>query len=84
MTLPLANSNRIKARYGSRSRGWGSLPVLVAIRKTTWKTSIFPDHKSGAYLLPLKTEVRRAEQIHDGDAVQYSLKITGMKPIAIR
>ncbi len=39
------------------------------IGKTNWRTSIFPDSKSGTYLLPVKATVRRVEGIDDGDTV---------------
>ncbi len=57
--LSKKQSAEITARFGLMKRGWGSLPVIVAMGKTTWKTSIFPDKKAGAYLLPLKAEVRK-------------------------
>jgi hypothetical protein len=41
----------------------------------SWKTSIFPDKKSGCYLLPLKAEVRKALQISDGDEVFVTLTV---------
>ena len=56
-------------------RGWGSLPVTVTIGKTSWKTSIFPDAKAGAYLLPLKADVRKKEKILASDTVSFSLEI---------
>jgi hypothetical protein len=68
-------SAKLKEKYGRGSRGFGSIPVEAAIGETKWKTSIFPDKKSGAYLLPLKAAVRRAEGIEDGDAIEFTLKI---------
>jgi len=58
-----------------KKRGFGSLPVSVTIGKTTWKTSIFPDKQSGTYLLPLKSKVREAEGISEGDMVEFTLNI---------
>lgn len=59
VTLPKRQSAEIKEHFGVMHRGWGSLPVVVTIGKTSWRTSIFPDRKAGAYLLPLKAEVRK-------------------------
>ena len=56
-------------------RGWGSLPVSVSIGQTTWKTSIFPDKKAGAYLFPLKNEVRKKENVKRGDIISLILEI---------
>ena len=67
LTLPKKQSDDIKARFGVTARGWGSLPVIVTIGKTNWETSIFPDKKAGAYLLPLKAYVRKKEKIAEGN-----------------
>ncbi len=74
-SIPKKQSKEIKDQFGSLRRGWGSLPVLVTIGKTSWKTSIFPDGKSGTYLLPLKAEIRRKEGIEEGDKIQFVLEI---------
>lgn len=75
ITLLKKESEEIKKRFGAKRRGWGSLPVAVTIGKTSWRTSIFPDKKAGAYLLPLKAAVRRKEGIESGDTVAFSIKI---------
>lgn len=68
-------SQKIKEKYGKLHRGFGSLPVMVTIGKTNWKTSIFPDKISGTYFLPLKAKVREKEEIIDGDMIVFSVKI---------
>jgi len=68
-------SEEISKLYGKKRRGFGSLPVLVTVGKTSWKTSIFPEKKSGTYLLPLKVDVRKKESITDGDTITFSLEI---------
>jgi len=75
VTLPKKQSDLMKEMFGVMKRGWGSLPVVVTIGKTSWKTSIFPDKKAGAYLLPLKAEVRKIENISAGDTISLSLEI---------
>lgn len=57
------------------SGGWGSLPVTAVIGKTSWKTSIFPDKKIGAYLLPLKSEIRKKENIVAGATIHFFITI---------
>ena len=42
---------------------------------TRWKTAIFLDTKRGTYLLPIKAEVRRREQIQAGMVVEVSILI---------
>lgn len=73
--LPTKEAKEIKENYGKSAKGWGSLPVTVTIGKTTWDTSIFPDKKSGTYLLPLKGQVRKAEDIGDTDTVTFTLRV---------
>lgn len=75
LTLPKKESAHIAKLFGEMKRGWGSLPVLATIGQTQWRTSIFPDKKAGAYLLPLKAEVRKKEKIADGSMVYFLLEI---------
>lgn len=75
VSLPKKESGEIKKKFGERSKGWGSLPVLVTIGKTSWKTSIFPDKKSGGYLLPIKAIVRKKECLLVGEKISFSIKI---------
>lgn len=75
ITLPKETAQEIKATYGKRARGWGSLPVTTTIGKSTWNSSIFPDSKTGTYILPLKLAVRKAERIASGDVVAFQLTV---------
>lgn len=75
VTLPKDQSDAIRWLYGGAKRGWGSLPVAVTIRETRWMTSIFPDRKAGTYLLPLKAEIRRKENIRVGDTLRFRLEV---------
>jgi hypothetical protein len=68
-------SKEIKQVFSGLSHGFGSLPVIITVGKTTWKTSIFPDNKAGAYLLPLKAAVRKKENITKGKNILISLEI---------
>jgi hypothetical protein len=53
--------------------GWGVIPVRVRIGSSEWQTSLFP--KDGRYLVPIKTSIRRAEQIEQGDTVTVRLEV---------
>lgn len=67
-------SEKIKASQKGKPRvGWGSIRVTATIGKTSWKSSIFPDAKSGTYLLPLKAEIRKKESIGVSDTVRFTL-----------
>jgi hypothetical protein len=75
IAVPKNESADIKQRFSGKARGWGSLPVFVMLGECTWKTSIFPDKKSGQYLLPLRAIVRKNEGLFAGDTVQLTLEI---------
>jgi hypothetical protein len=68
ISLPADVSARIKFLQPAR-RGFGSVRVLAMIGKTKFETSVFPDTKSGCYLLPVKASIRKAEKIGHGDEV---------------
>ena len=65
----------IAKTHATKKRGFGSIRVAVTLGKSKWKTSIFPDKHSGAYVLPLKKQIRRAENIDVGDTVSFTLEI---------
>jgi hypothetical protein len=75
VTLPKDVSDEIDIKFDSKKKGWGSLPVQVTIQTTSWKTSIFPDNKAGAYLLPVKAEIRKKEKIALNDEVIFLLEV---------
>lgn len=77
VSLPNEKSEEIKffnENMSSKKRGWGALKVLAKVGNTEWRTSIFPQ-KSGAYILPIKAEVRKQERILEGTTVHVMLKI---------
>lgn len=76
VSVPKKESANIKKDFDEKKRGWGSLPVRVTVGKTTWNTSIFPDKKSGVYLLPLKAAVRKKENIFNNETIKLIIKIT--------
>lgn len=75
LTINKTNSEEIKMLFGEQARGWGSLPVRVKVGATKWKTSIFPDRKAGIYMLPVKAEVRKKEEIKVNDTVEFTIEI---------
>ena len=77
LTVPEGISDEIEDGVPAKG-GFGSVKVEVAIGGTTWTTSLFPDNKAGAYILPVKKAVRTAESVDVGDTVGVSLR-----PVAI-
>lgn len=69
VTLPLDVADEIRDQAAGVRRGFGSVRVRVTIGATVWSTSVFPDKRSGGFLLPLKKDVRDREGIDAGDHV---------------
>lgn len=75
LTLPKVTAKKLKAASKQPRRGWGSIPVIVTIGKSQWKTSVFPESKSESFILPIKAKVRKSENIEHGDTIAFTLEI---------
>ena len=78
ITVPPYESRQIKELESIVTYGWGMIPVTARIGSTEWTTSLWP--KDGNYVLPLKTVVRRAQQIDEGDMVTAIMEIEATPP----
>jgi hypothetical protein len=72
VTLPKEAADEIRF-HNPLARGFMPIACEATIGKTSWKTSVFPDSKSGSYLLAVKADVRKAEKIKSGDAVPVTI-----------
>jgi hypothetical protein len=73
VTVPEDECADIEASAAFVSYGWGMIPVAVRIGDTRWTTSLWP--KDGAYVVPLKAAVRKAERLDVGDTVTVTLTV---------
>jgi len=73
VAVPEEQSLDIQAIANHVTYGWGVIPVVARVGKTEWKTSLFP--KNGRYLVPLRTDVRKAEHLDLDDEIQLRLDI---------
>jgi hypothetical protein len=71
--VPDDDSRRIHAIASVVSYGWGVIPVTVRIGRTSFRTSLFP--KDGAYLVPVKSRVRRDEALELGATVVLEMAV---------
>ena len=71
VTVPEDGCRELQQSASLVSYGWGMIPVTAQIRDTTWTTSLYP--KDGRYIVPVKTWVRKAEEIDVGDMVTVRL-----------
>ncbi len=65
----------IRSAAGGRSGGWGSVRITATIGKTSWRTSLFPNKQLGGYMLPLKANVRKCENVNEGDEVSVVISV---------
>ncbi len=78
-TVPKSISQKIRLLTSGKPRkGFGSVPVLVTIGRTRWRTSVFPETKDGQYILPVKSAVRKAENIVEGQKVNVIIELVGI------
>jgi Domain of unknown function (DUF1905) len=75
VTVPEEQCHVLKAILNRVTYGWGMIPVRVQIGKSEWETSMFP--KDGRYLVPIKTTIRKAEKLAEGDTVTIRLEVQG-------
>ncbi|WP_020521721.1 DUF1905 domain-containing protein [Catelliglobosispora koreensis] len=73
VTVPEAECAALEEMAAMVSYGWGMIPVSARIGKAKWTTSLFP--KDGRYIVPVKTAVRKAEDLDVGDVVTVHLTI---------
>ena len=73
VTVPLEECEVLRDVSKWVTYGWGMIPVRAQIGETQWKTSLWP--KDGLYLVPVKANVRKAEEIEEGDSVKVRLEV---------
>ncbi|GIF73260.1 hypothetical protein Asi02nite_27780 [Asanoa siamensis] len=73
VTVPQAHCVEIAANADLVTYGWGMIPVAVRVGATDYTTSLWP--KDGAYIVPIKTAVRKAERVDVGDTVTVRLTL---------
>ncbi len=77
VTLPTEVAEVIREVRPAPARGFGAVRVAATVGQTRWATSVFPDSKSGSYVLPVKKQVRAAEGLAEGDLVEVVLEVSG-------
>lgn len=74
VTLPKLLSKKIRKAHGLSEEGWGRLKSSAQIGKTNWKTAIWYDTKVQCYLLPLKSDIRKKEDVTLGSLLTIKLQ----------
>ncbi|NUR98773.1 MAG: DUF1905 domain-containing protein [Kribbellaceae bacterium] len=74
VTVPEDISDEITDLTEGRRKGFGSVRVAVTVGGSSWQTSVFPT-KDGTYVLPVKKQIRRAENLAEGTPVETALEL---------
>lgn len=75
LSLPQDIADSILASCLHRPRGFGAVKVEVSIGASVWTTSVFPDSKRQTYLLPVKSMIRKQENLSPGQEVTVTLRL---------
>ncbi|MET0426026.1 MAG: DUF1905 domain-containing protein, partial [Actinoplanes sp.] len=73
VTVPEEQCGALESASAVVSYGWGMIPAACRIGGTGWSTSLWP--KDGGYIVPIKTKVRKAEELDVGDTVTVRLTV---------
>jgi len=63
VSLPKEISIEIRENFKQLEESWGRMKVIAKAGKSEWKTAIWFDTKQDTYLLPIKAEIRKIENI---------------------
>jgi hypothetical protein len=75
VTMPPDQSDEIAEITAPMRKGFGSVRVEVKLGAFTWLTSIFPEAKTGCYVLPIKKQVRLGANLEVGKPVSIEIKL---------
>ena len=78
VTIPFDVSDEIDETAPSARVAFGSVRVEATVGRTSWQTSVFPDRRVGAFVLPVKRTVRDTEGLAAGDAVEVTLSVVAV------
>ncbi|QHC65951.1 DUF1905 domain-containing protein [Rathayibacter sp. VKM Ac-2759] len=73
VSVPGEQAGAIASVAAHVTYGWGMIPATVTLGASTWTTSLWP--KDGGFLVPIKTAVRRAEDVEVDSVVRLRLVI---------
>lgn len=75
ISVPENVSMEIRENLKWQEEGWGRLKITAEIGSSHWKTSIWFDTKRNMYLLPLKADIRKKENVEIGKNIDVIIWI---------
>jgi hypothetical protein len=73
--MPADQSAELREQMDGLTNGFGSIRVEVTVGEITWRTSVFPNSDTKQYMLPMKKQVRKANDLEPGDPVDVELRV---------
>ncbi len=55
--------------------GSGFVKIRATIGQTSWDTALFPHRKENAYLISIKSAIRKKEEIQIGDKLKLKVEL---------
>jgi hypothetical protein len=74
LTLPRDDTDFIRWIEDKTVVGFGSVRVRIQIGSSEWETLLFPT-KDKDYLLPIKADVRKKENLHENMEVECQIEL---------
>lgn len=75
VSLPKSLAKEIRDTLKFEEEGWGRLTASAKTGNSEWRTAIWFDRKMNTYLLPLKAEIRKKENLRLNKIVKIILWI---------
>jgi hypothetical protein len=75
VSLPLKISKEIRTYLKSEEQGWGRMKATAQIGRSEWETAIWFDTKANTYILPLKSEIRKKENVVVGKKLTVTVTV---------
>lgn len=75
VSVPKHISSEIREHLQWQEEGWGRMKALAKIGKHEWKTAIWFDTNSEAYLLPVKADIRKKLDLEINIPIEVSILV---------
>jgi hypothetical protein len=75
VSLPAEMSVEIRQNLKQHEEGWGRLKITAKTGKSQWESAMWFDTQRHTYLLPIKAEIRRKENLEADREIQITIWI---------
>ncbi len=73
VSLPKKLSKEIRQNLKWQEEGWGRMKAFAQIGESKWETAIWFDTKKGAYILPIKAEIRKKANLKIDQNIEMNI-----------